>query len=152
MPLVTETHWKGTEGETTAQSPTKFLRRAGAIVDCTGTDNALQFVDRERAEIAYFQRVSFPDDWSKSNQHLQIQRSQFFQALAGQGLVPVWGARVYRELLPEFRDNGQWVDQDSYWLMVSEDDGVSFRSVLVDRERGEGGKREEAPETVSELG
>ena len=133
LPLVTETHWEGTEGETSALSPSKLLRVAGGIIDCCGTDNTLQFVGRDRAEVAYFQRVNFPDDWRKSNKHLQIERTKFFHALAEQDLVPVWGVRLYRELLPELRSNG-WVDQDSYWLVVSEDDGAMFRSVLVARE------------------
>lgn len=132
-PLVTETHWAGREGETTALSPSKLLREAGGIIDCHGTDDAVQFVDRNRLEVAYYQRVNFPDDWSKSNQHLQFDRTKFFHALAEQNLVPVWGVRLYRELLPELRANG-WVDQDSYWLVVSEDDGATFRHVLVARE------------------
>jgi hypothetical protein len=133
LPLVTETHWEGTEGETSALSPSKLLRVAGEIIDCQGTDDALQFVGRDRAEVAYYQRARFPDDWNKFNQHLQIDRTKFFDALAEQDLVPVWGVRLYRELLPELRANG-WVDQDSYWLVVSEDDGGTFRSVLVARE------------------
>ena len=92
----------------------------------------MQFVGRDRMEIAYFQRLDFPDEWGKSNQHLEINRSKFFQALDQQDLVPVWGIRVYRELLPALRPKG-FVDQDSYWLVTSEDSGVSFRSVLMGR-------------------
>jgi hypothetical protein len=110
-----------------------LLRGAGGIIDSCGTDSALQFVGRDRAEVAYYQRVNFPDDGSKSNKHLQIERSKFFHALADQELVPVWGVRLFRELLPELRSNG-WVDQDDYRLVVSVDDGATFRSVLVARE------------------
>jgi hypothetical protein len=132
IPLVTESHWRGTSGETSAQSPTKFLRAAGGIVDCRGTDDAMQFVGRDRMEIAYFQRLNFPDEWGKSNRHLEINRTKFFQALDQQDLVPVWGIRGYRELLPELRPKG-FVDQTSYWLVTSEDSGASFRSVLINR-------------------
>jgi ribosomal protein L19E len=83
-------------------------------------------------EIAYFQRLNFPGEWSKVNQHLEISRSKFFQALDKQDLVPIWGIRVYRELLPELRPKG-FVDQTSYWLVTSEDSGASFRSVLISR-------------------
>jgi hypothetical protein len=132
IPLVTESHWRGTDGETSAQSPTKLLRVAGGIVDCRGTDDVMQFVGRDRIEIAYFQRLNFPDEWRKLNQHLEINRSKFFQALDQQDLVPVWGIRVYRELLPELRTKA-FVDQNSYWLVTSEDSGASFRSVLISR-------------------
>ena len=132
IPLVTESHWRGTDGETSAQSPTKLLRVAGGIVDCRGTDDVMQFVGRDRIEIAFFQRLNFPDEWRKLNQHLEINRSKFFQALDQQDLVPVWGIRVYRELLPELRPKG-FVDQNSYWLVTSEDSGASFRSVLINR-------------------
>ena len=143
LPLVTETHWEGTEGETSALSPSKLLRVGGGIIDCHGTDDATQFVDRSRREVAYSQRLSFPDNWDKSNQHLQIQRSTLFQALAEQELFPVWGIRVYRELLPELRPNS-WIDQDGYWLVVSEDDGVNFRSVLISQGTQHGGVQEDS--------
>lgn len=133
LPLVTATDWVGTEGETSALSPTKLLRLAGGIIDCCGPDNALQFVGRDRIEVAYFQRFNSPDDWSKSNTHLQMERSNFFRSLAEQDCVPVWGVRIYRELLPELRPDG-WVDKDSYWLVVSEDGGANFRSVLASRQ------------------
>ena len=130
-PLVTETHWEGTEGETLALSPAKLLRVAGGIINCHGADKALRFIDGAEAEVGYYQHLSFPDDWGKANGHLQIDRSKFFRALREKDLVPVWGVRVYRELLPELRPKGEWKDQDSYWLVVSEDGGKSFRSVLV---------------------
>jgi len=130
-PLVTKALWDGTEGETSARSPSKLLREAGEIIDCRGPDSALQFVNRDREEVAYYQRMSFPDDWSKSNQYLQIQRSLLFRALTDQDLVPVWGVRLYRELLPELRLDGNWVDQDSYWMVIPEEDSVNFRSKLV---------------------
>jgi hypothetical protein len=133
LPLVTETHWVGTEGETSALSPSKLLRVAGGIIDCRGADNALQFIDTARTEAAYYQRLKFPDHWDKSNVYLRFERSRFFRALAEQDLVPVWGVRIYRELLPELRPDGKWTDQDSYWLVVSEDSGASFRSLLVQR-------------------
>jgi len=150
LPLVTETHWAGVEGETSALSPSKLLRVASGIIDCRGTEDVLQFVGRDRVETAYYQQLNFPDDWSKSNQHLQIERSNFFHALAGRDLVPIWGVRVYRELLPELRSDG-WVDQDSYWLVVSDYDGTNFRSVLVSRDfRDERGSRSDKldPENV----
>lgn len=133
-PLVTETHWEGTEGETSALSPAKLLRVAGGIINCHGADKALRFVDGAEAEVAYCQHFSFPDDWGKSNVHLQFDRSEFFRALGERDLVPVWGVRIYRELLPELRPRGEWKDQNSYWLVVSEDGGRQFRSVLVQRD------------------
>lgn len=132
-PMATKTYWEGTEGETSALSPSKLLRVAGGIINCHGADTALRFVNGAEAEVGYYQHVSFPDDWGKSNEHLQFDRSEFFRVLGERDLVPVWGVRVYRELLPELH-LGHWIDQDSYWFVVSEDSGTSFRSVLVHRE------------------
>lgn len=132
-PLVTETHWEGTEGETSALSPAKLLRVAGRIINCRGSDKALRFVDGAEAELGYYQNLSFPDDWGKANGHLQFDRTEFFRVLGEMDLVPVWGVRVYRELLPELRPKGEWKDENSYWLVVSEDSGDRFRSLLVQR-------------------
>ncbi len=133
VPMVTETHWEGTKGETSAWSPSKLLRVSGGVIDCCGTDDALKFVGKERTEVAYYQRLRFPDDWSKSNKYLKIDRSKFFTALAEQDLVPVWGVRLYRELLPGLAPKG-FVDQDSRWLVISKDGGENFRSILISRE------------------
>jgi len=133
-PLVTETHWEGTEGETSALSPAKLLRVAGGIINCHGADKALRFVDGTEAEVANYQHLSFPDEWGKSNEYLQFDRSKFFRSLDERDLVPVWGVRVYRQLLPELCPKGEWKDQDSYWLVVSEDSGEHFRSILVQRD------------------
>jgi len=149
-PLVTKAIWDGTEGETTARSPSKLLRDVGEIIDCCGPDSALQFVDRDRREVAYFQRTSFPDDWSKTNNYLQIQRSLLSKALTEQDLVPVWGVRVYRELLPALRPNGGWVDQDAYWMVLPSGDGLEFRSLLVSSEnRDERESSTDPPEAES---
>lgn len=130
IPLVTKSYWEGMEGETEGYSPSKLLREAGDIIDCVGHDSTLRFVDRAREEVAYFQRTMFEQDWGKSNRYLSIRHSLLMQTMAEHDLVPIWGVRVYRELIPQLRPEGAWVDQDAYWIVLPRKDS-NFTSIRV---------------------